>query len=84
MTFVGATPLFNSVFGQGAGTVVINTIVCNGNETNISNCTLTTPSTCSHYHDASVRCSGMFKIIIVMKSKLVPCRPSLVSYITLL
>ena len=72
MTFVGATPLFNSVFGQGAGTVVINTIVCNGNETNISNCTLTTPSTCSHYHDASVRCS------------VVPCRPSLVSYITLL
>ena len=57
-TILGAAPLYNSVFGQGAGPVVINTIVCNGNETDINNCTLTTPSTCSHYNDASVRCSG--------------------------
>ena len=57
-TILGATPLYNSVFGQGAGPVVINTIVCNGNETDITNCTLTTPSTCSHYNDAGVRCLG--------------------------
>ena len=54
----GATPLYNSYFGQGAGPVTINTIVCSGNEPNISNCTISTPSSCSHYNDAGVRCAG--------------------------
>ena len=50
----GATPLYNTYFGQGAGLVTINTIVCSGNEPSISNCTISTPSFCTHNDDAGV------------------------------
>ena len=61
----GATPLYYAYFGQGAGPVTINTIVCSGSEPNISNCTISTPSSCSHYNDAGVRCAGQSLNIIV-------------------
>ena len=56
--YTGLTPLYNANFGQGAGPVIINSVVCIGNETNINDCTLITPSFCSHSNDAGVRCSG--------------------------
>ena len=56
--YTGLTPLFNANFGQGAGPVIINSVVCIGNETNINDCTLITPSSCSHSNDAGVMCSG--------------------------
>ena len=56
--FLDATPLYNAYFGQGAGPVTINTIVCSGNEPSISNCIVNTTSSCTHSNDASVRCAG--------------------------
>ena len=60
LTFLlGITPVYNASFGQGAGPVIIDTVICRGNETDhINNCTLTTPSSCSHSKDAGVKCSG--------------------------
>ena len=55
---LGITPVYNASFGQGAGPVIIDTVICRGNETDINNCTLTTPSSCSHSKDAGVKCSG--------------------------
>ena len=53
-------PLYNAQFGQGAGPVIINTIACTSSAQNISQCTITTPSSCSHSNDAGLRCEGLY------------------------
>ena len=55
---LGATPFYNAQFGQGTGPVTINIIGCTGNEQNVQNCTLSTPSSCTHFNDAGLRCLG--------------------------
>lgn len=59
----GAVPLYNALFGQGAGPIYINSISCTGNENTINNCTIgTSYYYCSHYDDAGLRCGGNVKI----------------------
>ena len=52
---IGATPIYNAFFGPGP--VTINTISCTSSAQNISQCTITTPSSCSHSNDAGLRCA---------------------------
>lgn len=65
--FEGAVALYNTNFGQGPGLVHIQIIACTGNESNITQCSYTTPATCNDRF-ASVRCTGkkdQMKISIV-------------------
>lgn len=62
--FTGATPLYNAQFGQGVGPVIIDKIACNSSAQNISQCTITTPSSCTHKNDSGLRCTGMSTSII--------------------
>lgn len=43
-------------YGQGSGTVGYQNFNCSGSELNVTQCTYTTPSTCSHAMDAAVSC----------------------------
>ena len=45
-----------AAYGQGNGTVGFQNVSCTGNETNVSQCNYTYPSTCSHAMDAAVEC----------------------------
>ena len=55
---LGAVPVYNAYYGHGAGPVVINLITCTSSAKNISQCTITKPSSCSHNDDAGVICAG--------------------------
>ena len=48
--------LGDAYYGEGSGPVYIDTIDCRGNESNLTDCTYTTSSTCSHSQDAGVQC----------------------------
>ena len=46
-------------FGQGYGSILLDNVACNGNETSLISCSYTTPtSSDSHSEDAGVRCPG--------------------------
>ena len=53
----GAMPVYDAFFGQGAGPVVINAIICTSSAQNITQCTISTPSSCTHSNDAGLRCA---------------------------
>ena len=48
--------MYNAFFGQKAGPVTINTISCTSSAQNISQCLITTPSSCTHTNDAGLKC----------------------------
>ena len=49
----------SSYFGQGYGFIFLDNVACNGNETSLTSCSYTTPtSDDSHSKDAGVRCPG--------------------------
>ena len=57
----GAIPRRYSQLGRGTGPVVLNSVSCYGNESNILDCHHSTIySYCStHYYDSGVECVGM-------------------------
>ena len=67
VTFVGAIARSYSYFGRGNGTVLLNELQCNGEETNVVNCThpgiAVVYSSCNHGTDAGVECPGLHYIV---------------------
>ena len=55
--FIGAVALNHAAFGEGTRAIVLDNVICRGNETSITSCRHYIPSD-SDYHseDAGVRC----------------------------
>ena len=49
-----------SQFGQGTGPILIHSVHCFGDESNLLDCSYRSLSysTCSHYYDVGVKCEG--------------------------
>lgn len=54
----GAVSYRNAYYGQGSGSIVMDEVRCGGTESRLYDCLHTGLHDCSHFEDASVRCSG--------------------------
>ena len=55
------TAIGSAGFGQGSGLILLDNILCTGNESTLARCGhfgVNITRSCNHYEDASVRCSG--------------------------
>ena len=55
------TAIESAGFGQGSGSIWLNSVTCTGNEQTLMSCGhlgVGSTSSCYHYEDAGVRCSG--------------------------
>ena len=59
MSYVGAIATNSASFGQGSGAISISSVGCDGTQARLIDCPFSTPSGCSHYHDAGVKCQPM-------------------------
>ena len=60
---LGAVPVRNSFFGSGSGSILLDDVMCTGNEVSLLNCprrsnTALFSSNCDHTEDAGVICQG--------------------------
>jgi len=57
-------PIYSAHFGQGSGSIWLDSVMCTGNESTLVSCghlgVNITRRSCSHSEDAGVRCSGEF------------------------
>ena len=57
------TAIGSSVFGQGSGSIWLDSVMCTGSESKLSECGhlgIGVTSNCDHFNDASVTCSRDF------------------------
>ena len=54
----GAQPLEQAYFGQGPGEILLDEIICIGNESRLQNCESRSSHDCTHLEDAGIRCEG--------------------------
>ena len=57
---VGSLPLKDAFYGEGAGPILLDNVICRGSEDDLLQCDhdpLFTTN-CAHSEDASVRCQG--------------------------
>ena len=55
------TAYYSAYFGQGSGSIWLDSVTCTGNESTLASCGhlgVGITRSCSHYEDAGVRCSG--------------------------
>ena len=52
----GTTHRTASFYGPGTGPIAVSSVACTGAETRLIDCTSSTPSRCTHAHDAGVKC----------------------------
>lgn len=66
--FTDANATTSAVFGPGMGPVLLENVVCTGNEDRLFDCRSSGlgVSSCSHSRDAGVRCSTQCKLVIFM------------------
>lgn len=57
MHAIGAQVYGLALYGEGNGTVGLQNVSCTGTETNITQCSYTSPSICPHSMDAAVHCN---------------------------
>ena len=63
---LGSIPVYNAEFGEGSGSILLDNLVCRGNEGSLLNCASNVTignSNCQHSEDAGVRCEGKMKTI---------------------
>ncbi|XP_019858294.1 PREDICTED: deleted in malignant brain tumors 1 protein-like [Amphimedon queenslandica] len=57
----------NAYFGQGAGSILLDNVLCTGTEEFLTNCTYSSTHNCGHYEDAGVSChvctSGSLRLV---------------------
>ena len=58
---LGPIPVRGGVYGRGSGSVLLDDLLCQGDEEDLLHC-LTRPGshTCDHSEDAGVRCEGVW------------------------
>ena len=60
-TFLSSAPdaTQRSYFGAGSGPIYMDNVVCDGDESFLTDCTHVSLHNCDHSEDAGVRCEGM-------------------------
>ena len=56
------TAIRSAGFGQGSGSIFLDSVLCNGSESALASCGhlgINVSRSCSHAEDAGVRCSGL-------------------------
>ena len=56
---LGAEALSNAFFGQGSGDILLDNVVCTGDESTLIACPHITNHNCQHSEDAGVRCPDL-------------------------
>ena len=62
----GAAAFTSAYYGQGFGPIQLDNVACVGNENRLLDCTHTT-SSCEHYQDAGVKCTGKSTPVCVIQ-----------------
>ena len=63
------TAIGSAGFGQGSGSIWLDSVTCTGNESTLASCGhlgVGVTRKCSHFKDASVTCSGNFSKIVLL------------------
>ena len=63
MDTTGPIPVYNSYFGRTTNPILIDSLSCIGNETNLVSCTYNSAvlsSSCDNNDEAGVICTGLF------------------------
>ena len=61
MSPTGSIPVRNAVFGDGIGSILLDNLMCEGNENSLMDCVTSEDigiHNCEHSEDAGVRCEG--------------------------
>lgn len=75
----GAQPRSKAFFGQGTGQILLDNVICRGNETNIEFCRHRPwgTSNCRHSEDVGVVCgSRKYRFMVTVDISVDPCRHS--------
>ena len=63
LIFLDAVPFRNALFGEGEGDILLDNLLCRGNETSLLECLTSIGDigvhNCNHSEDAGVKCTGM-------------------------
>ena len=62
------TAIRSAGFGQGSGSIWLDSVMCTGNESILASCGhlgINISRTCNHLNDAGVRCNGLKGIVIL-------------------
>ena len=57
----GSIPVRNAMFGEGIGSILLDNLMCEGNENSLMDCVANKDigtHNCEHSEDAGVRCEG--------------------------
>ena len=59
--YIGAVPRTQAVYGQGTGPIIMDNVVCNGQELRLLDCASNALAAhdCTHFQDAGVVCMPM-------------------------
>ena len=71
--YTGSQAFQSASFGKGTGSIWLDDVNCDGNETRLINCPTYSAigdQNCDHYEDAGVRCKSFFFLIICNHNKL--------------
>ena len=60
--YTGSQPTIEALFGNGSGDVLLDNVVCSGDEENLLDCSHNPirEHNCDHMEDAGVRCEGVY------------------------
>ena len=70
LMYVDHVPVTSAVFGEGEGDILLDNVVCQGDESSLLECRSNRigEHNCDHSEDAGVRCEGrMHKVLFALK-----------------
>ena len=66
----GAIPFYGAEFGEGTGPILLDDLMCLGNETTLFNCLRSAVHNCEHFEDVGVFCSPGKELDIMLPNAL--------------